>query len=415
MSSIGIFVFIWFLFLSIIRFGMTWKLASVFYKSFRTPVHAEWPHVTVVLALRGGDESLKETLLKLLSLDYPDYLLRIVIDSEIDPARSIVEEVLQDAEFAMVEVSYLSNRRRSCSGKISGLLHGSENIPIQSECVAVVDGDAVLHSDCLKQLVAPLMQGAVFTTGNRWYTPPATLGAMTRSLWNSLAVTSMNVMDIPWGGCMAMKSEIIENSDLRNRLANAFGEDSTIATFLRKNGHKVVFVPQATILNSEDCSVSGFYNFLVRQYLTVRMNNPLWKVVFTGNLALGLSAALANIFLFINGPHWSGLVAGYSLLIVALTVEIFSGISMVRKEKKQKNSEFVEFQMKHWLMFPVVLVALNYINLIASIHAAIVKEHLWRGITYRFSKRNRTEVVSAKELSFVDTPLESDLMPTGEF
>lgn len=356
-----------------------------------------WPSVLAVMALRGGDEGLLQALKQLMTLDYPDYRLRLVLDSLQDPACEIVRQALLETGFTEIEMDHLVERRKTCSGKISGILQGTRQLPAGCTVVAIFDGDAVLHPGCLKELVAPLTRDAVFTTGNRWYVPPPTLGAMTRGLWNALAVPMMNVMGIPWGGCMAMHADVIQHPELRRRLEIAFGEDSTIATFLLEQKQSIKFVPAATIINQESCTLQNFYNFLLRQYLTVRINNPRWKLLVFSNLALGVSVIGTSLLLCFSLSLWREVAVAFLALMGAVSVELWSGEYLVRREKSKKNVSVPAWSWKHWVILPTALVVLNYINLIATIHSMLVQTHIWRGITYRFPGLNRCEIVNVTE------------------
>lgn len=400
MSLIGVAILGWFALLAAYRCRLAIRFRAAFSQAEQVVeiLPDDWPRVVAIMALRGGDEALQEALERLMTLDYPDYSVRLVLDSENDPVRPFVEQAVLKTGNTCVEILTLPERRETCSGKISGLLYGTEDLPLRCEVVAIFDGDAVLHASCLRELVAPLRSGSVLTTGNRWYAPQANLGGMVRYLWNGLAVTVMNAMNIPWGGCMAMKVDVIQHSELRHKLANAFGEDSAIATFLIEQKERVQFVPKATLVNAEGCTVREFYNFLLRQYLTVRMNNPGWKFVLISNILLGLTAAITNILLLTSIPYRLEIGIGYLLLILALSSEILIGAYLVRKQKARAGISVPQFTPQHWLLFPVAMVILNYINLAATFHSALTKQHLWRGITYEFPGQHRCHISHVAEL-----------------
>ncbi len=405
MSLFGGMILGWFTVLAAFRCGLALKLRAAFAQAeeLSNLQPNDWPAVVAVMALRDGDEALQEALEHLMSLDYPDYRIRLILDSENDPALPFVHKALLKTGHPHVEILTLPERKETCSGKISGILYGTADLPIHCEVVAIFDGDAVLHASCLQELVAPLQQSAVLTTGNRWYVPQPNTGGMFRYQWNALAVTVMNVMNIPWGGCMAMKVDVIQHPELRHRLENAFGEDSTIATFLIERGERIQFVPAATIVNSESCSLTGFYNFLIRQYLTVRLNNPRWGFVLFSNILLGLTAAVTNVLLITNIPYRLEMGLGYLLLIATLVAEILIGSHLVRKQKLLKGVNIPKFAAKHWLIFPFSLVLLNYMNLCATLHSVFIKQHLWRGITYQFPGQRRCKIVKVTDIAGTKT------------
>src|SRR5690606_22940746 len=147
---------------------------------------AECPPVLVVMCLRGTDPFLSRSLRELFRQDYPNYRVRIVLDSESDPAGGLVEEVRRELGAGHVEIISLTSRDRFCSAKMSALLRGTSDLPVQIEFVATFDGDCVLHRSCLRELIAPLVrEDATVTTGNRWYVPETlSLAAVARMQWN---------------------------------------------------------------------------------------------------------------------------------------------------------------------------------------------------------------------------------------
>jgi hypothetical protein len=401
-SSVELLILILFALAAIIRLVLTSRLVAAFRRPGNAPVaDQDLPLVIAVMALRGGDEFLSETLRRLTTMDYPRYHLRLVIDSPHDPARAIVEKFIREFQPNNTEVMYLGERPLNCSGKIAGMLRGSANLPGNCSVVAVFDGDALVHRSCLRELVTPLMNGAALATGNRWYAPAdPTLGGIVRFLWNGCAVTVMNAVHIPWGGCMAMRSTVMSHPELRTRLESAFGEDSTIATFVLRNRQRVEFVPEATIVNSEDCTVGGFYNFLVRQYLTVRLHNPRWDFVFGSNFLLGFLLIGANVYFFTGSDlFWWQIVVGYAMICTAVLIELATGAALVRRQKQLVGVEVPRFTLRHWLMSPVAITLLNHMNFVACLHAQFIRRHEWRGITYRFPGAPAVEIIGVKPLA----------------
>ncbi len=126
-----------------------------------------------------------------------------------------------------------------------------------------------------------------------------TAGSLVRYLWNAAAVVQMYWYEIGWGGSLAIKATFLRQSDLRQRLANAFGEDSTICRCARAYGYRIAFSPPLVMVNRETCSVKGVFGFLERQLLTVRLHNPWWWAVVGHGVAttaaLGLSCLLGTV------------------------------------------------------------------------------------------------------------------------
>lgn len=356
---------------------------------------SELPTVLVVLAIRGGDEFLSDTLHRLSSLDYPNYTLRIVLDSKTDPAVRIVNQYIESCNNEHVEILHLESRPSTCSGKIAGLLEATKSLPEDCEIVAIVDGDAVLEATCLRLLVEPLLRGAALASGNRWYAPSASnFTGMIRYIWNGFAVNAMSVVKIPWGGCMALHASSIADPRLRSRLSQAFGEDSTVATFMIQQDSRIEFVPDCIVVNADTCSFKGLYNFLVRQYLTVRLHNPVWKPVFFGTLVLGVSTLAGYASLLIPGLHRIPIVGGIFGVTATACLQLAVSGFLIRRRKTMAGISYQRFSIKHGLVLLPAMFCCAALNVIAACHAALAKRHTWRGITYGFNGRSLVEIVN---------------------
>ena len=134
-----------------------------------------------------------------------------------------------------------------------------------------------------------------------------------------------------WGGSMAIKTEFLRKSDLRQRLVHAFGEDNTATRCARDYGYRMAFAPSLIMVNRENCSVKGLFGFLERQLLSVRLHSPWWWVVvghgvtMTGVLGLCcLGGAVAAATASWSAAAWLGIaLASYwaSLLVMVLPLE----------------------------------------------------------------------------------------------
>ena len=177
--------------------------------------HDECPLATIVLALRGDDPFLKDSIHGLLNQDYPRYQVRIIVDSCEDPAWAVAHNILGDQCPDNVTLECLQHRLSTCGMKHSGLVQVIEFLDEDCEVVAFLDADAVPHASWLRELVAPIVKdGASATTGQRWFMPTdVNVASLVRHIWNSGTVAGMATRSI-WGGCYALRTEIIRKIDL---------------------------------------------------------------------------------------------------------------------------------------------------------------------------------------------------------
>src|SRR5262245_52051845 len=80
------------------------------------------PAAAIVLCLRGADPSLTDCLLAIGRQDYPNYDVRLVVDSQSDPAWQIAKTIASELPRQIFYLEPLEERRTTCSLKCSALL-----------------------------------------------------------------------------------------------------------------------------------------------------------------------------------------------------------------------------------------------------------------------------------------------------
>ena len=281
------------------------------------------PKTAVILCLRGADPFLPNCLKALLEQDYPQYDLKIVVDSQDDPAWKVARDTVKDA--TNVQISPLKIASTVCSLKCSSLIQAISELDSSYKVVALVDADTVVHPTWLRELVTPLLHPKVgATTGNRWYLSKGMYwGTLVRYLWNISAVIQMYLYGIPWGGTLAIKTQVIHQSGILEKWARALSEDTMLKDILAEYDLKVKFVPSLLILNREECTLPKLMNWMKRQLLISKLYHSQWWLViieavfstFLPNLILVL--IMVN-FLLAKWDIFAILLTCYSIYIFAL-------------------------------------------------------------------------------------------------
>lgn len=232
------------------------------YRPSTTPMPTYFPHVGVVMALRGADPFLKNNLQGIMSLDYPDHEIRIIVDSEEDPAFAVVEHMRRDMGADNVEVEILHLSQETSSLKNSALIQGIKGCSDKCEVFAWLDSDTVPHPGWLQDLIGPLQDEKVGAScGIRWYAPPTTTVAnYVRHVWNCAAILQMVAYQIGWGGAFAMRKSVYKEIDLESKWVRALVEDTLASNEILLGGRRVEFVAACTMTNPESATLE-----LVRQ------------------------------------------------------------------------------------------------------------------------------------------------------
>ena len=259
------------------------------------------PKAAVILCVRGTDPYLVNCVRALINQDYPQYSLRIVVDSWEDPAWTIINEVLQQAQSTQVHVSALRTRYETCSLQCSALVQAISELDDSYDVIALVKANTVPYSDWLRELVAPLADEQVgATTGHEWYRPQiGQWGSLVRSLWYSSGVVFMYVHQMLWGGSMALKLSCLSRARLLEILTKSLAYDVPISRIVQEIGMKVKFVPTLMMINRQECNLADFLRQSTRYMLWTRLYHTAWITSLALTLIPTLTIVLATILLFI--------------------------------------------------------------------------------------------------------------------
>lgn len=356
--------------------------------TYEEPI-SQSPHtsnVLILMCLKGGDPFLKQSITRLASQSYPHCTLRLVIDSESDDSWDIVNPLLEENFPHPIEARVRSKNPETCSGKIANLLDGTQNLDGYDN-IMLVDGDSLLPVDAVELFVQRMKKPSIgMVTGNRWYLPSdASAGTILRSQWNGFAVPIMHAYQIPWGGCLMIPAEWLRDCEVRHRLEHSFGEDSFFSAECHARNLEVGFEPQLMIANEESSDLFSLYHFLVRQSLTVRINNPRWLKILGSSL--GLSAVFLTMILLsiVPSPIQWGLIGA---IAVIAPIVIGQQILLDRQVRKHLGVT-TPLNWQQNLMWWTCILNMLPLNTLVTLQAAIKWPHNWRGSTYHFDTENR--------------------------
>jgi hypothetical protein len=367
-----------------------WRLAWNYWRhSGPTPAaDGPLPRAAVILSLRGADPSLLHCLRGLLRQDYPCYSVRIVVDSDEDPAWDMIRSVLAEGQpHDDVLVSVLTDRRETCSLKVSAQLQALAELEEDVEVVAFIDADSVPAADWLRALVLPLADPRVgASTGIRWFAPPDHgWGNLVRHAYNSASFTQMYVFHMPWGGAFAMRKETIYRSGLVDHWANCFCEDISAYGPLRKVGLKLAFVPAATQFNRESIDMAGATRFMLRQLFCVRMHHVHWLSLLSCNLlnaaaltasALVCAAAACAGELAVSAL-FGGLLGTYA---IGLLGAFLTGEWLVRRNMRGRIADVPPYPIT-WKIVPAAIMA-QALSIHCMMATLTLRRIDWRGVHY---------------------------------
>ena len=351
---------------------------------------AECPRAVVVLCLRGTDPFLEQCLTAITGQDYPDYEVRVIVDCADDPAREVVEKAIRESRARHVHIENLNDPRSTCSLKCSSVVQAMQALDDEVGFVAQLDADTVPHPTWLRELAAALREEKVgAATGNRWYMPEhLSTGVLIRYVWNAAAVVQMYWYGIPWGGTLAIKTQVLRDSDLLERWSNALCEDTMLYAVLRRMGLRVKFVPSLMMVNREDCTVVGFHAWVKRQLLTARLYHPGWPLVVGHGVLTTIVPFVALALLIASAITSQWMVAAWMIsgilmyelsIIPVLTPLEWSVRRLVRA--RGEPTAWMGIRGAFWFVAAIPATQIVYAAALAS--AVFLRSIVWRGVAYR--------------------------------
>lgn len=308
---------------------------NYFRREIAKPVSELTPFVTILAPCKGLDQGLKENLEALLAQNYPAYEVVFVVDDQNDPAVPVIRGLPGEPKLVVAPKSPDSSQK--VENLREAVLHASDLATV----FVFVDSDARPSKDWLRHLVAPLEDESIgIATGYRWFisSRPSFASEM-RSAWNASIASALGPglkNEFCWGGAAAIRREVFERLDVRERWHGTVSDDFVLARVVRDAGMPIYFVPQALTPSVETCTLRELFEFTTRQIKLTRVYSPkLWKLSFFGaglfNTVM-LSAILIAIFYRQNG---------FAVIAAALTIFAVSAFSIGKAWLRLKAVEMV--------------------------------------------------------------------------
>jgi cellulose synthase/poly-beta-1,6-N-acetylglucosamine synthase-like glycosyltransferase len=389
-------------------------LALLWYLSSRPQdplLDEELPKTAVILCLRGADPFLSNCLRSLLHQNYPQYDLKLVVDSVEDPAWQIAHDTIKEVSATNVEIKPLKIVHNTCSLKCSSLIQAVSELDESYEVVALVDADTVVHTNWLRELVTPLNNPKIgATTGNRWYIPSNRYwGTLVRYIWNVSALVQMFLYGIPWGGTLAIKTSVLHQTGLLDKWGKAFGEDTMIRSVLGKHKLQVKFVPSLIMLNKEECDLPSLRYWFQRQLLSSRLYHPLWSavaadVIFTILLPNLLLLVFFTAFLIGDGDSANLALSWYGIYMLALVMLILFVELAVQPEIRAQGQQVTKLSAAVILRIAIALPFTQWIYGLAMLASFQMPTVHWRGVTYQVQGPWNIRLLEYRPYQTLDQP-----------
>lgn len=371
----------------------------------------ELPKTAIILSLRGTDPYLAKCLRSLFKQNYPNYDIKLIVDSKEDPAWNIATKTIAEERASNVDIQALRERRKNCTLKCSSLVQALSELDKTYKVIALVDADTVVHSNWLRELVSPLSNPKVgATTGNRWYIPTGKYwGTLVRYIWNTSAVVQMSLYRIPWGGSLAIKTEVIQKTGLLEKWKHSYSDDTMISRVMLKHGYQVKFIPSLLIVNREETNLPRLFPWIQRQLFSSRLYHPLWLAVIGDSVSTVIVPNLVLALFVINVVTGQGQVASLAFIsycsylvgLLGLVLILEKSVRQVISKRGEVTPKFNQNTAWKILIGTPFTQWVYFIALISSHWMPIIN---WRGVNYRIKGPFKIRMLEYRPYKWVDQP-----------
>jgi cellulose synthase/poly-beta-1,6-N-acetylglucosamine synthase-like glycosyltransferase len=398
------------------------------------------PFVSIIAPCRGLDAELQENLSALFRQDFPVYEIIFVVDDEKDEAVAVIKSLLnrRDAETQRKKINRDGQDKQDIKSKIQNLkskielsmrLGGSNSVSAkliiagksvnesqkvhnlreavlhiadESKIFVFVDSDARPAENWLRALIAPLHDEKIgAATGYRWFISKKNnfVSAML-AVWNASIASALGAntkSNFCWGGSMAMRRDIFEKLEIREKWRGTLSDDYTVTRVLKKAGLPICFVPQALTASIEDCTFRQLLEFTTRQMKITRVYAPnLWIASFIGSFLFVLVFVWGILILIFGATGEFSFWFALAALLIVSVLSIgkarlrLNAVKLVLKSYRKELDEQFWTQNTLWVLSP----ALFLYNCFAAL---ISRKIIWRGIKYQLNSPELTSIIREKE------------------
>jgi len=351
------------------------------------------PKCSVIVPCKGIPKDLENNLEGFFELDYPDYEVVFVVESEKDSALPVIRSIVEKRTNAKVAVAGLAT---SCAQKNHNLL-AAIKCADKPDVYIFADSDIRPDSHWLKELILPLsLHRITATSGFRWlHAKNGTIGELTHSYVNVFMYVLFSAACFfggvgLWGGSMAIRRKDFEELGVAEKWAKASVDDMSLSQVVLKNSRRAVVVPPC-ITHSDDLiqTVRSTISWFTRQMMYLKAyQTPLWVITIPAGIlmfALLLLLPLSIVGAISENRTFFGLGGGAALLFYVgelLTVSLYPFLGSMHR--------FPKFL----LLQPMMRSA----HAISILKTSLTNTITWAGIKYNVNLRGEVVRIERPEI-----------------
>ncbi|QEG21554.1 glycosyltransferase family 2 protein [Mariniblastus fucicola] len=362
-----------------------------------TLLPAEEQHSTwIVFGVRGADPTLADAVRSLLNQNFREYKICVVVDSQLDPANSILQSVANESRLL---IRHLQNPLSTCTLKCSAIAEGVERVLEVDPDVkyfVMVDADSDPPPNMIATLTGALYSNpqAGLASGNQWFEPkaPSSVGSMVRSMWYAGALFFSMLFQNPWAGAYAMRASDIRETGLISVWRKSAVDDGPLKQLLAKQNLSCLSLPSMVMVNRESCTLGFVTRWMSRILTWSRIHEPgFWLTAIQMTFA---SSLIVAIFSTLGWAIWAGdvsMVLWTTLSIVASGIMSVLAWTTIRRSVIETSDSAIGLEpigVPRFVGALLVVAVAQAVYAIACIRAIVARKITWRGVTYLIQGRS---------------------------
>ena len=372
---------------------------AYFKKELAEPASDYTPFCSIIAPCRGLDEDLYSNLDALFRQNYPRYEIVFVVDDAADLSAAVIGKLMAAHDSIPAQL-VVAPAAVGSGQKVENLREAVRHVAATSEAFVFVDSDARPDAHWLRHLIAPLENENIgCATGYRWFiSKKFSFASELRSVWNASIASALGAnqaKNFCWGGSTAIRREVFEKLNVRERWRGTVSDDFTLTRLLNEARLPIHFVPQALTATVENCSFRQLLEFSTRQMKITRVYAAhLWKASLVGSFVFSMIFWTGiTLLVYLSGVHWWLTLVLVSTIFALGAGKAFLRIKAVKLILKDYESELNRQSPTHLILWTITPLLFFY----NSARALFSRKIRWRGIGYELKSATETVILTTNK------------------
>jgi cellulose synthase/poly-beta-1,6-N-acetylglucosamine synthase-like glycosyltransferase len=221
----------------------------------------------------------------------------------------------------------------------------------------------------------------------------------------------MFLFQVPWGGSLAIKKQLLQQTEILEKWVEAFGDDMLLHKVIKKHGWKIKFVPSLLMVNREESNLSTLFPSLQRLILCSRLYHPNWLALVSDAVSSILFPTLTillalGLFLATEWNQAFSLFKTYSIYTIGLLLLMLVMELGVQEIIRSQGQPIPEISLTNILKMFIAIPLTQWLYGLAMLSSLWMSTVTWRGLTYKIKSPWHIRLVEYHPYQWLDQPID---------